>query len=141
MGLQFTVCWAIDGEACPTLDYLVSLWTEDRDCFYAVLDGIEKIQDSRYLCEPTVKRFPVNKKVTDLFELRVQGGKRRARIALLYTKAHEIILLNGVTKKSQKATKQFIGKAVTLRMQIRSEEIDYEPIPIDYIKQELERQS
>ena len=139
MGLTFRVCWAFYGDSCPTLDYLEELKTEDPDCFYAVVDGIEKIQDSQYLREPTVKPLPVNKRVPDLFELRIQGGnnKHYSRIALIYTKAREVVLLNGVTKKGKRATKQFIAKAVKLRSQVKSEEIGYEQIPIKEIKQSL----
>ncbi len=140
MGLQFSVCWAFSGEYCPTLEYLEELKREDSDCFYSVVDSIEKIQSSNYLREPTVKPFPVNKKVTDLFELRVQSGnsKHYSRIALMYTKTREVVLLNGVTKKSKKATKQFVAKAVSLRLQVRAKEIDYEAIPIEDIKSNLE---
>lgn len=140
MGLRFTVCWAFGNERCPTLDYLEVLKAEDVDCFYAVVDGIEKIQDSEYLREPTVKPLPVSKQVRDLFELRIQGGKSRhyARIALIYTKAREVVLLNGVTKKSKRATPQFTAKAVRLMRQVRSQEMNYEPIPIEQIRESLE---
>jgi hypothetical protein len=139
-GIKFKICWALSGDSCPTLDYLGQLKGEDEDCFYAVVDSIEKIQDSQYLREPTVKKLPVDKKVTDLFELRVQGGNNRhySRIALIYTKTREIILLNGVTKKSKKATSQFMAKAVRLRSQVKAEEIQYEQIPIEQIKDSLE---
>lgn len=141
MGLEFTVCWAFTEDECPTLDYLEELKAEDVDCFYAVVDGIEKIQSSDYLREPTVKSLPINKQVKDLFELRVQGGssKRYSRIALVYTKAREVVLLNGITKKSNKATKKFTDRAVKLRNHIKAEEMDYEQIPIEEIKHSLKQ--
>jgi Phage derived protein Gp49-like (DUF891) len=141
MGLSFKVCWAFDQKSCPTLTYLEELKFEDADCFYSVVDGIDKIQSSDYLRPELVKPLPINKQVRDIYELRVQGGTNRhySRIALIYTKAREVVLLNGVSKKDKKASSGFIGNAVGLRNRLRNGEMDYEQIPIEQIRQNLEQ--
>lgn len=140
IGLKFKICWAFWGETnCPTLEYLHELQATDIDCFYSVVDAIEKIQDSVYLRPPTVKSLPIDKKVRDMMELRVESGKAKifSRIAMIYTDKREVILLNGISKKSNKASQKFISQAVSLRSQIKKEEIEYEQIPIQDIRTSL----
>jgi hypothetical protein len=138
--LRFTICWAIsEGGSNPTLEYLIELQGTNPEAFISVIDGIEKLQDSKYLGPPLVMPLPVSKKVRDLRELRVDGGKPKifSRIAMMYTPLREIILLNGVSKKTNKALPKFTSKAVTMRAQLNSKEMSYEEIPIKDIRNSL----
>lgn len=139
-GLSFTVCWLIDGEFCPVLDYLEDLKYADQDCFYSVIDGIEKLQESRYLRPPTVRSLKGNN-VKGLLELKVLGGNSRhyARIPLMYTKIREVILLFGETKKQKQPTQKFINRAIAYRDKINRKEVSYEQIPIEEIKRSAEQ--
>ncbi len=135
-GLKFTVCWAVEGDDCPTLLYLEELFQTDEDCGYAVVDYMEKIQDSEYLRSPTVKKIPINKSVKDLYELKVRSGSSGifARVALIYTPDREVVLLNGISKKTNKASKKFIERAINLRARIKNKEMEYEPIDFKAIR-------
>ncbi|MBH1980848.1 type II toxin-antitoxin system RelE/ParE family toxin [Candidatus Saccharibacteria bacterium] len=137
-GLKFTVCWAIEGDDCPTLLYLEELIEADEASFYAVVDYMEKIQQSEYLKKPTVSKLPVNKSTKDLYELRVKSGVTGifTRISFVYTAEREIVLLNGISKKTNKATGKFIERAVSLRNKVRTKEMNYEPIDFDDLRSE-----
>jgi phage-related protein len=139
-GLKFTVCWAVEGNDCPTLLYLEELFQTDEDCGYVVVDYMEKIQDSEYLRPPTVKKIPINKSVKDLYELKIHSGSSGifARIALIYTPDRKIILLNGISKKTNKASKQFINRAIKIRARIKNKEMEYEQIDFKAIREAYE---
>lgn len=132
----------LEGGAAPVLEYLATLRITDVDRFYATFDTMERLQNSEYLKPPTVKPLPVGKRAKGLFELRLQGSRHSqdVRIALIYPPGakREVVLLNGITKKTNKASDQFINKAISLRAKVLSKELKYEQIPIEEIKRSLE---
>ncbi len=140
-GIKFTVCWLVelDGD-CPTLDFLVSLIGTDKDCFYSVIDCIEKIQDQRYLKEPLVKSLK-GKKVKGILELRVLGGTSRhyARLPLVYSPNREVILLFGEVKKQKEPSQSFINRSISYRNKVNNKETSYEPINIKEIRELAQR--
>jgi len=139
-GLKFTVCWAVEGDDCPVLLYLEELFQADEGCGYVVVDYMEKIQDSNYLRSPTVEKITINKSIKDLYELKIRSGSSGifVRIALIYTRNREVILLNGISKKTNKASKKFIQQAIKLRAQIKNKEMNYEPIDFKAIREAYE---
>jgi hypothetical protein len=136
-GLLLTVCWLLhkDG-SCPTHEYLLEIYKQDRIFFASAIDVLRKLQEGRYHQMPWTKSLH-GPDAKGMLEARVIGGPkgRLARFPFIYSSRREVILMFGFTKNDGDPPPKFIRKAKLYKELIEIGELKYEPIDFSFIQQ------
>jgi hypothetical protein len=132
-GAAFTVCWLYKGDQYPVADYLHDLYQADISSYASLVDAMKRLTNPTRLAPPHVRALK-GKPYKGIFELRARIGAKglAARIPLILNK-QDVVLLFGVTKKSNQPTQQFLDKSVRYREMIINKEAGYEPIDFEAI--------
>lgn len=96
----------------PTEDYLNTLDAKMLAKIFRIIDLLEEFGP--------ILRLPYSKHIEDdIFELRAKQGGNITRIMYFFVTGKQIILLNGVVKKTQKTPRLEIEKAKIYRQDYR----------------------